>query len=329
MKNGKHWKIIFSATVFVAFAMIAVTALPGVFADQSVVSTTQYIVISPPQIILEEIYYLEQNTGTYASEGNVTVVSEQGTISIVNKTIGETVEITNLSTQPSPYEFKIINEVGQNTTIAFLYSSNGYVCNITNSKNQITGRVNNLTINMQNGVALLTEYPFLYTASYVSDNQISPDSTPPPPGQNYSVDYVSNHTSELLNYGSGDQITQLWFNVTLFWQYSSSGIPEVIKLWMNGTCEAPGYWLTYVLSEINLQFGFDGYMFWGGNSIDNTSYYIQVPPPAYTWAFTTANSVESSQISPFGHNIFDNDTLEYGDAPMTPNPYTDVWIPQM
>ena len=207
MKGGKNLKVLYSVSVLAVFTMISTVALTGVFADQSATLSPQTIVIDPPQLILEEIYHLEKANGTFTPNSGVIVVSGQGAVSIVNTTIKETVQITNISTQPSPFEFKIVNELGKNTTIAFLDGTNGYLYNVTNSKGQITGKINNFTINLQNGAALLTEYPISYTARFVFGNQISPNSIPPPPGQNYSVDYVTNHTTELLNGGSGDEIT--------------------------------------------------------------------------------------------------------------------------
>lgn len=332
MKGRKNLKVLYSVSVLAVFTMISTVALPGVFANQSATLSPQTIVIDPPQLILEEIYHLEKANGTFTPNSGVIVVSGQGAVSIVNTTIKETVQITNISTQPSPFEFKIVNELGKNTTIAFLDGTNGYLYNVTNSEDQITGKINNFTINLQNGAALLTEYPIFYTARFVFGNQVSPNSIPPPPGQNYSVDYVTNHTTELLNGGSGDEITQVWFNVTLIWRYDSSGNPEVINLWMNGTNEAPDLWGKGEWYQTHFSYGLLSYMWWGGFvSIYNQSLIkINVPPPAYGWDFGTYYSNEShQQPSPFGHYIFDNDTLNYYNINMSPTPWAAVWIAQM
>lgn len=318
-------RIFITFSVVFAFVMILAafsTASAAVLVAPTSLSSWQ-VIVSPPIAVLNSINYLENENSNFDLYDGISVSSDNGTIRIVNTSANWTVTVFDAPSKAAAFQYKVeynsTFDGKENITVLMLESNNGYPNYVTNPQGRVTYAFNLKSSNKTTSAIILAEYPIL--ASVKIENQVSPDTIigPPPGGGPYTWEQ-GGHWSWT---GSGNEIAQLWMNVTVwFWQNSSNGPATFVRLEAINTAEAPQIvfnftWLqTYLYLEVSQN---------NGNPVDSDyedaanlytvpNYVVQVPSPALSWFFTSYNWSESNW-SLLGHTLWGNGTIAYGAAP--------------
>jgi hypothetical protein len=288
-------------------------------------------VVSPPVILVSSIEYLENNPGIFQISNNITVISGEGIVTIADSSNGHSIVVLNTSSQSYSNQYKLIYSQYQssnyNITTLLLNSNNGFYYDITNYLNQTTGVFHISVINEVNSTMSIVDYQTFALARIYY--QSGSDPIPPPPNGGYDIWTAFNHTYVVAQ---GNEVFQEWENVTIYWYESSTGNAVFIKSWLNNTVEASAVYTNsfgqiYGLSEAHLDLYLGVIDYGHGLPLSDSNYSVPVGGPAYYWYFFTWNTFET-QNNPIGHNIWENDSLSYGEGLASPDlPSAEIHVP--